>query len=162
MMTHWTILLAVEEVAEKGKLFDFDATLPLMAIQFVVLVAVLNALFYKPLGKVLDDRAEYIRSGVSGGKEKIAEAEKITQQYEQDLATARREAQATIAGAKAEAKAIADKQLAEAQAAAVAQREQAQKEIDDEKQSALNALGQEVEALSSQILTKLLGAELVK
>jgi F-type H+-transporting ATPase subunit b len=162
MMTQWTILLAVEEVAEKGKLFDFDATLPLMAIQFVVLVAVLNALFYKPLGKVLDDRADYIRAGVSGGKDKLAEAEKITQQYEQDLAATRREAQATIASAKAEAKAIADKQLAEAQAAAIAQREQAQQEIDREKQTALSSLERDVEALSSQILTKLLGAELVR
>ena len=47
MIPQWTLLLAtaaVEEVAEKGKLFDFDATLPLMAIQFVILVAVLNQL----------------------------------------------------------------------------------------------------------------------
>jgi F-type H+-transporting ATPase subunit b len=160
-MTQWTMLLAVE-AAEKGKLFDFDATLPLMAIQFVVLVFVLNALFYKPLGKVLDDRAEYIRGGVSGGKEKLAEAEKLTKQYEEELAQARREAQSTIAAAKAEATDITSKQIAEAQAAAQAQREQAQQEIDRQKQDAFAALQQEVDALSRQILTKLLGSELVK
>jgi F-type H+-transporting ATPase subunit b len=159
------MLLAVEaaaEVAEKGKLFDFDATLPLMAIQFVLLVVILNALFYKPLGKVLDDRAEVIRAGVSGGKEKLQEAEKITKQYEQDLAEARRQAQATIAEAKAEANGITSKQIAEAQQAAIAQREQAQAEIDKEKQTAFASLEQEVEALSRQILTKLIGSELVK
>ena len=69
MIQEWALLLVtapvaeVAEVAEKGKLFDFDATLPLMAIQFVVLVAVLNKLFYTPLGKVLDDRDEFIRGG---------------------------------------------------------------------------------------------------
>jgi F-type H+-transporting ATPase subunit b len=160
-MTQWTMLLAVE-AAEKGKLFDFDATLPLMAIQFVVLVFVLNALFYKPLGKVLDDRADYIRGGVSGGKERLAEAEKLTKQYETELATARREAQATIAAAKAEATEVTSKQIAEAQAAAQAQREQAQQEIDRQKQDAFAALQQDVDALSHQILTKLLGSELVK
>ena len=54
MISQWSLLLTtavavVEEVEEKGKLFDFDATLPLMMIQIVVLVAALNALFYKPV-----------------------------------------------------------------------------------------------------------------
>jgi F-type H+-transporting ATPase subunit b len=56
IMTHWTILLAVETAetaAKEGGLFDFDATLPLMALQFLILVAVLNAVFYKPLTKAM-------------------------------------------------------------------------------------------------------------
>jgi F-type H+-transporting ATPase subunit b len=142
MIPQWTILLATAAVeeAEKGKLFDFDATLPLMAIQFVVLVAVLNKLFYTPLGKVLDDRDEYLRGGLGGAKAKLAEAEELTKKYEQELAATRREAQSVIATAKAEA----------------------QQEIDKQKQSAFAALEPQVEALSHQILTKLLGAELAK
>jgi F-type H+-transporting ATPase subunit b len=165
MIPQWTLLLvptAVEEVAEKGKLFDFDATLPLMAIQIVVLVAVLNALFYKPLGKVLDDRDEYIRGGLGDAKARLAEAETLTKKYEQELSETRREAQAVIATAKAEAQKIAAGQLAETQQAAQVQREQAQVEINKQKQSAFTALEAQVEALSRQILTKLLGAELVK
>jgi F-type H+-transporting ATPase subunit b len=165
MIPQWTLLLvpaAVEEVAEKGKLFDFDATLPLMAIQIVVLVAVLNALFYKPLGKVLDDRDEYIRGGLGDAKARLAEAEKLTKKYEQELSETRRESQAVIATAKAEAQKVAAGQLAETQQAAQVQREQAQVEIDKQKQSAFTALESQVEALSRQILTKLLGAELVK
>jgi F-type H+-transporting ATPase subunit b len=38
---NWTFLLA----AEAGGLFDFDATLPLMAIQFVVFAASLECGF---------------------------------------------------------------------------------------------------------------------
>jgi len=48
-MIHWTILLAVEtaeEAATEGGLFDFDATLPLMALQFLILVAILNAVLF--------------------------------------------------------------------------------------------------------------------
>ena len=32
-------------------MFDFDATLPLMAVQFLLLMVALNAVFYKPLMK---------------------------------------------------------------------------------------------------------------
>ena len=165
MIPQWTLLLAtaaVEEVAEKGKLFDFDATLPLMAIQFVILVAVLNQLFYKPLGKVLDDRDEYIRGGLGNAKSRLAEAEELTKKYERELAETRRESQAVIATARAEAQKTAAGQIAETQQAAQVQREQAQQEIDQQKQSAFTALEPQVEALSRQILTKLLGAELVK
>jgi F-type H+-transporting ATPase subunit b len=165
MIPQWTLLLAtaaVEEVAEKGKLFDFDATLPLMAIQFVVLVAVLNKLFYTPLGKVLDDRDEYIRGGLGNAKARLAEAEALKTQYEKELAETRRESNTVIATAKAEAQKIAAVQIAETQQAAQVQREQAQQEIDKQKQSAFTALEPQVEALSRQILTKLLGAELVK
>ncbi|WP_310483916.1 F0F1 ATP synthase subunit B' [Chamaesiphon sp. VAR_48_metabat_403] len=160
--TLWLATAAVEEVAEKGKLFDFDATLPLMAIQFVVLVLVLNKLFYTPLGKVLDDRDEYIRGGLGNAKARLAEAEALKNQYEKELAETRRESNTVIATAKAEAQKIAAGQIAETQQAAQVQREQAQQEIDKQKQSAFAALEPQVEALSHQILTKLLGAELVK
>lgn len=164
MIPQWTLLLATAAVeeAEKGKLFDFDATLPLMAIQFVILVAVLNVLFYKPLGKVLDDRAEFLSGGLGDSKAKLAEAEALTKQYEEELANTRRESQAVIAQAKAEAQKIAAEQIAATQQAGQIQREAAQQEIDKQKQAAFAALEPQVEALSHQILTKLLGAELVK
>ena len=39
--------------ASEGGLFDFDATLPLMAAQVVLLNYILNALFFKPVGKAV-------------------------------------------------------------------------------------------------------------
>ena len=42
-------------------MFDFDATLPLMAVQFLILMILLNQIFYKPLGQAIDLRTEYIR-----------------------------------------------------------------------------------------------------
>ena len=167
MISQWSLLLTtavavVEEVEEKGKLFDFDATLPLMMIQIVVLVVVLDALFYKPIGKVLDDRAEYIRGGLGEAKARLTEAEALKTKYETELAETRRASNAVIATAKADAQKIAAGQIAETQQAAQVQREQAQQEIDKQKQSAFAALEPQIEALSRQILTKLLGAELVK
>jgi len=159
MIDH-TILLAAEAVAKEGGLFDFNATLPLMAIQFVALAALLNALFYKPVGKMIDDRDEYIRSNSLGAEERLAEAQKLTKQFEADLADTRRQAQAVIAQAKADAQKIASDRIAEAQQVAQAEREKASQEIEQQKQTAFSTLEKEVDALSHQILTKLLGAEL--
>ncbi len=156
-MMHWTILLAVEEAGEKGGLFDIDATMPLMAIQFLILVVLLNVLFYKPLGKVLDDRSAYIRNNQADAQERLSKAENLAKQYEQDLNNTRRQAQAVIAEAEAEAQKIAAAKLAEAQQEAQLQREQTQQELDRQKQEAMQSLEQQVDSLSRQILDKLLG-----
>ena len=165
IMTHWTILLAVETAetaAKEGGLFDFDATLPLMALQFLILVAVLNAVFYKPLTKAIDERDDYIRKNLLEARERIAKAEKLAKQYETELGETRRKSQATIAAAQADAKKIAAQKMAQAQAEAQEQRVQAGKEIDQQKAEAFASLEQQVDALSRQILEKLLGTALVK
>ncbi|WP_204141662.1 F0F1 ATP synthase subunit B' [Halomicronema sp. CCY15110] len=151
----WTLLLAVEE---GGGLFDINATLPLMAIQFLILAVVLNKVFYSPLGDAIDERDGYVNSSIVGAKEKLAKAEKIAQQYEQELAESRRQAQAIIAEAQAEAEKVASSQIAAAQQEAQANKEQVQKEIDAQKASAFEVLEGQVASLTQQMLDKLLSA----
>lgn len=160
-MTHWITLLAVEEVAKEGGLFDLDATLPLMAIQFLVLALILNATLYKPLGNAIDGRNEYIRTNNLEAQERLSKAQALAQQYEQELAHSRRQAQAIVAQAQAEAQKIAAQNIAAAQQEAQVQREKAASEIEQQKQQALASLETQVDALSRQILEKLLGADLV-
>lgn len=165
IMTHWTILLAVETAetaAKEGGLFDFDATLPFMALQFLILVVVLNAVFYKPLTKAIDDRDEYIRKNLLEARERLAKAENLRKQYEQELGETRRKSQATIEAAQADAKKIAAEKMAQALQEAQGQREQANQEIEKQKAEAFASLEQQVDSLSRQILEKLLGPALVK
>ncbi|WP_293124404.1 F0F1 ATP synthase subunit B' [Microcoleus sp. bin38.metabat.b11b12b14.051] len=161
-MMHWTVLLAVEEAAKEGGLFDLDATLPLMAVQFLILVAVLNVIFYKPLSKSIDDRADYIRNTQIAAQERLAKAQQLAQQYEQKLGETRKQSQSVIVAAQAEAQKIGSAKVAEAQQEAQAAREKAGQEIEQQKQEAMRSLEQQVDALSSQILQKLLGPSLVK
>lgn len=152
-------LLAVEAAEEGGGgLFDFDATLPLMAAQFVLLTVILNAVLFKPLGKAIDERDNYVRSNRVDAQERLAKAEQLTKQYEQELAETRRKAQSVIAEAQEEAQKIAAKSTAEAQQEAQAQREQLQQELDQQKQAAMDQLQNQVDDLSRQILDKLLGS----
>lgn len=161
-MTHWTIVLATEAVEKtaEGGLFDFDATLPVMAIQFLVLAALLNKLFYKPIGQVIDDRSEYIRTNLVEAKERLQKAEDLATQYEQELRNVRREAQDVIATAQAEAQKVVADEIKSAQAEALAEREKAALEIEAQRESAFKSLEQQVDSLSQAIASKLVGAKL--
>ena len=147
---------------EELKVFDFDATLPFMALQFLVLMVVLNAVFYKPLTKMLDERDEYIRTTQLSAGERLAKAQKLAQEYEQKLGETRKQSQAVIAAAQADAQKTASAKVAEAQKEAQVAREKAGQEIEQQKQEAMRSLEQEVDVLSRQILEKLLGTALAK
>lgn len=158
-MIHSVWFLAVEAAEEaSGGLFDLDATLPLMAVQFVLLAVILNALFYKPLGNAIDERDGYIRSNKVDAAERLAKAEQIAKAYQQELAETRRQSQAVIVAAQEEAQKLAAQSIAEAQQEAQAQREQVQRELDEQKRQAMATLEQQVDGLSRQILDKLLSA----
>ncbi len=159
MMTQWILLAA--ETAEEGGLFDIDATLPLMAIQFLVLATVLNALFYKPLGKAIDERSNYVQSQLNQAKEQKDKSLALAQQYEQELKEVRKESQDIIAQAQAEAQKIVSEKMQVAQQEVIAERQKASEEIEAERSSAFNSLEQQIGALSHQILEKVLGAEFV-
>lgn len=155
-MTNSIWLLAVEAAEEGGGLFDFDATLPLMAVQFVLLAIILNAILYKPLGKALDDRDSYILSSGFEAKERLTKAEQLAKQYEQELSETRRQAKNIINEAQEAAQKIAAQSIAEAQQEAQSQREEAQRDLDEQKQAAFSVLENQVDNLGNQILDKLL------
>jgi F-type H+-transporting ATPase subunit b len=142
-------------------MFDFDATLPLMAVQFLILTLLLNAVFYKPLSKVLDERADYIQSQEKDARQRLAQTEQLTKEYKQQLAQALKKSQEVIASAQADAKKITAEKLAEAQKQAQAEKEKAQKEIQEQKEAAMASLEKQVDSLSNQILEKLLGKEII-
>lgn len=143
-------------------MFEFDATMPLMAVQFLLLAVVLNAVFYKPLTKTLDERDEYIRKNDADARERLAKSEMLVKQYEQQISDARKQSQAIVEQAQADARNINAQKVAEAQREVQAQKEKAAQEIEEQKQVAMSSLEQQVDSLSRQILEKLVGAELVK
>lgn len=160
-MTLWnlfsTVLIAAEAAEHKGGLFDINATLPIMAVQFVVFVALLNVIFFKPLTKAIDDRDDYVREQIVGAKERLEKAELVVQQYEQELAAARKATQSILTTAQAEANKIRNERIAAAIAEAQAKVASAKAEIEKQKQDATASLDAEVESLSRQVLEKLLG-----
>jgi len=154
-----TQLLAMTEGA--GGLFDFNATLPLMAIQFVLLMVVLTFIFYKPVSKVLEDREEYINGNLTQASDKLIKADELYKQYDEQLKTAKVNAQATIAKAEKEAKDSVALEIGEARADAAKLIERTNKELEAQKSTALAQLETQVDELSQLIKEKLLGKEVV-
>ena len=95
-MIHFSILISSSEVNGPGGLFDFNATLPLVMIQFLFLMVILNIILYNPLLTIIDERKEYILTNLSKASETLAEANTLTKRYEQELDSVRKEAQLEI------------------------------------------------------------------
>lgn len=150
-------LVAAETATESGGLFDFDATLPIMAVQFLILVAILNKLFFQPLTGAIAGRNDYIRSQLAAAKERLEKSQALAKAYEEAIVNARKAAQEAIATAQAEATKLRTQQIAEAMASAQNRVAQARAEIEQQKAQALQALATEAQNLSREILRKLLG-----
>jgi F-type H+-transporting ATPase subunit b len=154
-----TQMLAMTEGA--GGLFDFNATLPLMAIQFILLSVVLTFVFYKPVSKVIDDREAYINGNLTTASEKLIKADELYNQYDEQLKTARVDAQAIIAQSEKEAKDVVAAEIAEARKDASKLIEKTNRELEEQKTLALEQLESQVDELSQLIKEKLLGKEVV-
>jgi F-type H+-transporting ATPase subunit b len=154
-----TQMLAMTEGA--GGLFDFNATLPLMAIQFILLSVVLTFVFYKPVSKVIDDREAYINGNLTTASEKLIKADELYSQYDEQLKTARVAAQAIIAQSEKEAKDVVAAEINEARKDASKLIERTNRELEDQKTLALEQLESQVDDLSQLIKEKLLGKEVV-
>jgi len=152
-------MLAMTEGA--GGLFDFNATLPLMAIQFVLLTVVLTFIYFKPISKVIDDRENYINDNLTTASEKLLKANELYNKYGEQLKTARVNAQGIIAQSEKEAKDVVALEINEARQDAAKLIERTNKELETQKSLALKQLETQVDELSQLIKEKLLGKEVV-
>ncbi len=145
--------------ATEGGLFDFDATLPLMAVQVVLLTFILNSLFFRPVGKVVEERESFVTSSRAEAKQKLAEVEKLESDLRNQLKAARQAAQKLINDAEEDSDKLYREALALATAEANASREQARKEIDSQREAAMNQLKADAAQIGDLIVERLLAAK---
>ena len=150
-------ILALQALEKsEGGLFDFNATLPLMALQFLALTILLNIIFYKPVTNILDERDEYIRNSLTTASAALVKANELTKQYEQELASSRKQAQDIIKNAQEQAQQVVSEQMKTAKHSAEQLISEAYEQLNVQKQEALKSLENQVDILSEQIKIKLL------
>lgn len=154
-MINLSILTSSSEVNGPGGLFDINATLPLVAIQFILLMVILNIILYSPLLTIIEERREYILSRLAEASGKLAQAKQLTTQYERDLETARKEAQLEIANSQNIHKEILDIELDVSQKYINSLLETISSDLLNKKKSALDSLDSSVQALCNEVETKL-------
>lgn len=152
----YSLILLTNANSQSGGLFDFNATLPLIIIHFLVLMTILNTIFYKPVARTLDNREEYIRNSLTTASATLNKADELTLQYEQALASARKEAQELIKKSQKDAQQIVLIKVKEAQKETEQLVLEASKQLTTQKEQALKMLEQEVDSLSTKVKQKLL------
>ena len=149
-------MLAFNLFATEGGLFDINATLPLMAIQVVVLTYLLNSLFFKPVGKVVEKREEYVKNNITEAKNKLAEVEKLEADLLNQLQKARSEAVKIVNEAEQDSEKLYREAIDLANNEANASKEKARLEIENQTSSARKQLSQQADDLSELIVNRLI------
>ena len=132
-----------------------------MAIQFILLTVVLTVILYKPVAKVIDERESYINGNLTEASDKLIKADELYTEYDEQLKTARINAQTIIAQSEKEAKEVVALEISQARKDAAKLIEQTNNELESQKSLALNKLETQVDELSQLIKEKLIGKEVV-
>ena len=142
--------------ATEGGLFDIYATLPLMAIQVVALTYILNSLFFKPVGNVVEKREKFVSNNIIEAKNKLSEVKKLEADLLTQLQSARTEAQRVVGEAEDEADKLYKEALELANNEANASKEKARLEIESQTSAARYQLSKQADDLSELIVNRLI------
>jgi F-type H+-transporting ATPase subunit b len=132
-----------------------------MAIQFMLLTTILTFVYYKPIGKVLEERENLISGNLATASERLLKADTLYEQYDEQLKEARKNAQAIILQSEKEAKEIVASEIEQARKDAANLINKTNKELEAQKTLALEKLETQVDELSDLIKSKLLGTEIM-
>jgi len=136
----------------KGGLFDIGATLPLVALQFLILMIILNLILYKPLISLVNKRNENILDNLSEASEIILITSNMTNKYEESLLSTKKEAKQSITELQKIQKEKFDMELNFSQKSIEIVIQKIVENFSIKKQKALNSITLEVNSLSNQII----------
>ena len=154
-MVNFSILISNSEVTGPGGLFDINATLPLVAIQFILLMVILNIILYSPLLTIITERNEYILNNLAKASEILAQANDLTAEYEQELSKVRKEAQLEITNSQKIHKEILETELTISQEYIDDLLDTSTTDLFNKKTIALNNLDTTVQSLCAEIENRL-------
>jgi len=153
-MVNLSILIS-DSVEGPGGLFDIGATLPLVALQFVLLAFVLNSLLYTPLLTIISERNDSIVNNLANASQTLTKANELTTQYEQELSSVRKEAQLEIGKSQKIHKEILDIELDISQKYIDSLLDKVTIDFNNKKDDVLSNLDNQIKLLTSQIEKKL-------
>jgi len=154
-MINFSILISSSEVSGPGGLFDINATLPLVAIQFVLLMFILNVTLYNPLLTIIEERKDYILTNLSKASDTLRKANELTTKYEQELEDVRKQAQLEITKSQKIHKEILEVEVNISQKYIDSLLDNITKDLLSKKEIALNNLDEIVQSLAANIETRL-------
>lgn len=143
--------------AEKG--FDYGDMLFYM-VAFVLLMWLVKIFAWKPVTKMMNDRATKIADDIDSAEKSRADAETLATKRQDALSNSHQEAATIVAGAKDAGSKQREQIIANAQTDAQKLREAASADIEQQRQDALVSARKDVADLSIEIASKIIQREL--
>ena len=153
-----TVIIAAAE--EASPLVPHTAELIVGFIAFTLLFLVLRKAVVPKFEKAFSDRTNAIQGGIERAEKAQLEAQRALAQYNEQLSSAREEAQTLREEARVQGAAIVDELRAKAQEEASRITAAAHASIEAERQQAVTSLRNEVGALAVELASKIVGEAL--
>lgn len=141
-------------------MIEINATMVAQVVNFLILVAILRALAYKPVAKMLKQRSDKIQETINKADADKKAAEETLAQYKSQLADAQRRAQEIVDKAEITARQERDALVAETKKEIERLKQNAQVEIQNERNRAFEQMQQEIVTLSLAAAEKVVGKNL--
>lgn len=136
---------------------EFNATFIVSAISFIVFSIIMNAIFYKPLAKIVSEREKFVNDSLEEAKKNAAKSESILKDKEKKIEKTKHDAKKIIVDKTDEAKSHKANIASDAQQKAVATIDAAKGELQKSQEQAREVLENEAGILAQEISSKILG-----
>lgn len=127
-----------------------------IGISFIVLMALISVVAWKPITKMMADRADKIANDIDSAQKSRQEASDLADQRRDALSHSRAEASEIVADAKKSGEKQRSSIVADAQNEATQYKQNARKDIEQERQDALKNVQSDVADISVAIATKII------
>jgi len=129
-------------------LIEINATILAQIINFLLLVALLRAVAYKPVARLLQQRSDKIRNSLEQAEADRKAAEQTLAQYKAQLSDAHKKAQEIVEKANLTARQEHDAAVAETRREIERMKQTAQAEIENERNRAFEDMKSQIVSLS--------------
>ncbi len=129
-------------------------------VNLIILFLLLKKFLFKPVNKVLDERAEEIENSYKEAENTKSEAQSMRTEYENKLHGAQKEADGIIKSAVETANRRSDSIVSEANEQAKHIIEKSQKQIERDKENAINEAEADIASIAVDIAEKILGKKI--
>jgi len=152
------MLAAAPLPAYAGGMFDFGLTLPFVAVTFLLMMVVLNALWYAPVTQEMDERNAKLLQTLSEATDMLSKADEIQVAYTEEIKEARAKAAAALKDARVKTQEAIDKEIEAAKAARESKVDSTKKTLEEEFAKKVAAAGPEIEKRKSDFVKQTLAA----
>ncbi len=140
-------------------MLEFDATAIVIAISFIVFMLIMNAIFYKPLLKLQDEREDYIANNKQQAQNYQNEAQGLLSEHDEIIKQTKKQAKDIISDVLEKAKNEKSEKVAEANQQASARIRSFHDEMAVAKTQLKDSLSNDMHEIARQISSKILGEE---